>query len=291
MIKMKEFDFIPYTGNQHFVYIGVLTYQQDKCFEIVNKLKEKNFRLYYKDKNDSFENDASAISNSSLCIFFISKEACNNLAFRNEVNYALNIKKNVVYFNIDNSELSHGLNMQLQNVKRVDFNDDSFDYLLENGYLTQDMIGEPLVKKDDNSTKKKLFAGIIAITLVLTIVAGYFILNNRIKYYNSPAYIYRNVDDIDYLKIEKNVEDSLRALANKKIIKLDISNSDVKDIKAIENIKIEEINISNNSELLAVWPLSRVETLKKVYIDQSQIDLVEDLLNNGIEIYLVGGSN
>ncbi|MBQ6492958.1 MAG: toll/interleukin-1 receptor domain-containing protein [Erysipelotrichaceae bacterium] len=273
-----------YQGPKDFVFIRGCKEDERLLNEITQKLIDRKIRVFYDlsstKRSHSQEDIASAILNSSLCIFVLSKKAADSLDLRNSINYALSLKKDVVCIRKDEGELSHGLDMQLSNITFFRNSDELVEYIQKK---YESCIGEGQILSSDDKQKKVLAVALIALAGLLLLGSIMFI-SERIRYFNSAEYQLGKIDDVEYLDFTSFSQDDLVYLKGKKIDEINFKDMDIDSIKGIEEVQTETVDLSGNPRLKNVNPIIMSDTIKTVMISQDMIRIADTLYSAGIEV-------
>lgn len=273
-----------YQGPKDFVFIRGCKEDERLLNEITQKLIDRKIRVFYDlsstKRSHSQEDIASAILNSSLCIFVLSKKAADSLDLRNSINYALSLKKDVVCIRKDEGELSHGLDMQLSNITFFRNSDELVEYIQKK---YESCIGEGQILSSDDKQKKVLAVALIALAGLLLLGSIMFI-SERIRYFNSAEYQLGKIDDVEYLDFTSFSQDDLVYLKGKKIDEINFKDMDIDSVKGIEEVQTETVDLSGNPRLKNVNPIIMSDTIKTVMISQDMIRIADTLYSAGIEV-------
>lgn len=273
-----------YQGPEDFVFIRGCKEDERLLNEITQKLIDRKIRVFYDlsstKRSHSQEDIASAILNSSLCIFVLSKKAADSLDLRNSINYALSLKKDVVCIRKDEGELSHGLDMQLSNITFFRNSDELVEYIQKK---YESCIGEGQILSSDDKQKKVLAVALIALAGLLLLGSIMFI-SERIRYFNSAEYQLGKIDDVEYLDFTSFSQDDLVYLKGKKIDEINFKDMDIDSVKGIEEVQTETVDLSGNPRLKNVNPIIMSDTIKTVMISQDMIRIADTLYSAGIEV-------
>ena len=288
---MKRFEFENYLGNEDFIFVEADKSCNDLAFLLCNKLIDERVRLYYdsNNKNDEHQKEevAPRIKDAKKVIFIMNKDTSNNLEFRNMVNYALEIKKDVVIVKDSDFKLTHGMDMQLANVPAFIFDEKTIDEKLnEYEIITQDVIGEVPDKKNINKKKQYIFIGLICFIVILLAV-GVFVVKNRLEYYNSITYIYKDVTNIDYINISEYGNKAFEELQEKTITELDMSNSNFDNFEGINKLSVKTLNIANNPNISNINLIFYCKGLERIKCSQDMLDNIMKYAGNDVIIEVV----
>lgn len=284
----KYFSYLPYKGVNSFAYFGCSKEDEAIASELVDALVSEGFRLYCDSCGSKYKNSAeeiaSALNSADSAIVLLSEKSVENLAFRNAINYLLSMRKKLVCIKLGDFKLSHGLDMQLANIKTIPYAsiEETVNEVLKTDVLTQEMIGEGMEKRVINRKRNFVMAGMIAAAVLIFAVSAFTIIDKR----TSPEYLLKDVDGYEYLSISKYGDEGIAALAGKSIGELDLSGGKYSNLAAIKDIKVKTINVSDIGEL-ALRPLRQVEGLETVKISQDQVEYAGDLFDAGLLIEIV----
>ena len=124
---MKKYAYKNYIREQDFVFARCVKADEAKASFVANTLVEATVKTFFDVQGSSSSEKpeviADTIERAETVIFFLSGKACESLEFRNNINFALEIKKHIVCIRLDKEELSHGMDMQLANIPVIDLSD------------------------------------------------------------------------------------------------------------------------------------------------------------------------
>ncbi len=286
---MKNWKYKPYYGPDDFIFIRVHRKDEKLGLQIAERLLQRKIRVFFDRVDEAIPEDVAAgILNCDKAIFILSKEACENLDMRNSINYAFKEKKKMYCIKDKGFTPTHGLDMQLANVDMIETNDAEtiINELEKRGVLSDNLKGQGLVYKEDNS-RKKLSLIILGITMILFVITSFFLIRNRLAYVNSPEYLLKDVNGSEYLDISGFDERALKALKGMSIGTLNMDGMGIKDISDIVDINVKEVIISHNPEVSTLWYLKKCDGLKKVTVSEDMLKYVRDLLGDEMEIRVV----
>jgi len=288
----RKYAYENYIGDGDFIFISCTKADRTKAVSLAENLAGDGIKVFFdiadEVKSKSPEKIAEAIDKCESGIFFISEKACENLAFRNEINYALEIKKDIFCISCDDKAFTHGLDMQLANIPQDTWEDTCYEELCgklkEHQIITQDTMGGTPVKKNVNVTKQIVFAAIIVVAIALFIFGAIRIVENRVAYYQSAEWILRDADGSEYLNISIYGEDGVKALQGKTIGELDLSGSNIEDLSGIAGINVNVVNVSDCANLHSLKPLMQCENIKTIKLSQDMLKYAYGLRGQGVEI-------
>lgn len=286
---MGKWNYMPYYGPEPYLYIRAHKNDEKAGLALANQLLGRNYRVFFDVVNENEPEDTAAgILNCHKAVFFLRKEAEESLDMRNSINYALKEKKDVFIIKEKGYAPGHGLDMQLANIPSVlsDHTETIVEELEQQGVLKEDMIGDGLKLKPEDKRKKWTIL-LLAAGIVLLLIASSFIIHERIRYVNSPAYIFRDFEGSDYLDISMFKEDVLEVLSGKQIGTLYMENMDIRNVSAIQDIDVTYVDIAHNPNVTTLWYLTRCRNIECVTISQDMLRFSDDLLNSGIAVKVV----
>ena len=288
---MKAFAYQSYTGTEPFLLLKACKADMPYALSLGDKLVREGVRVYLdvcetKD-SQSAEQTADAMERCDRAIFLLSEKACESLEMRNAVNYALAIKKDLLCLKTDSAPLSHGLDMQLANVTMLPYDDKTvMDELRTHECLTQNVIGEGMERKNVNRKKQLVLAGIAAVIVALLVVGGIF-AKQRIDYYRSAEYVFRNADGSEYINIASYGSEGITALADKSVKELDLTNGGFTDLTGIGKISVETLNLAGNPDLTDFHGIYYCEGLRRLVVSQDMLKAVNNYPHDNIQVVVV----
>lgn len=288
---MKTFEYENYLGSDDFIFVEAVKSCNDLAILVINKLIENKVRVYYDSdyKNDchSSEEVANMIKNANKIIFIMSNDTSSSLRYRNMVNYALAIKKDILIIKDKEFNYSHGLDMQLANINYIIFNNDTYEkQLFDLEIINQDVIGTDIKKRNIDNSKKKVLISLISLLLLLFVVS-IFVIKNRFDYYKSPEYIYKDITSADYIDASIYGYEAIDALKEIQIGELNLSNCNLSTIKGIENINAEVVNIAHNPDISDINLIYYCKNLKKIICSQDMLEMLISYNTDNILIEVV----
>ena len=289
---MKAFAYQSYTGTEPFLLLKACKADMPYALSLGDKLVQEGVRVYLdicetKD-SQSAEQTADALGRCDRAIFLLSEKACESLEMRNAVNYALAIKKDILCLKTDSAPLSQGLDMQLANVTMLPYDDKTvMDALRTHECLTQNVIGEGMERKNVNRKKQYVLAGIAAVIVALLVVGGIFV-KQRIDYYRSAEYVFRNADGSDYINVAAYGTEGIAALSDKSVKELDLTDGGFTDLNGIGRIKVETLTLAGNPELTDFHEIFYCQGLHRVVVSQDMLQAVSKYPHDNIQVVVVG---
>ena len=289
---MKAFAYQSYTGTEPFLLLKACKADMPCALSLGDKLVQEGVRVYLdvcetKD-SQSAEQTADAMERCDRAIFLLSEKACESLEMRNAVNYALAIKKDLLCLKTGSAPLSHGLDMQLANVTMLPYDDNTvMDALRTHECLTQSVIGEGMERKNVNRKKQLVLAGIAAVIVALLVVGGIFV-KQRIDYYRSAEYVFRNADGSEYINIASYGSEGITALAEKSVKELDLTDGGFTDLNGIGKVKVETLTLAGNPDLTDFHEIFYCEGLHRVVVSQDMLKAVNNYPHDNIQVVVVG---
>lgn len=104
----------PYTGNQPYIYISFDAKDAYRAKYIIQDFAEhRNFRIWFADTYTSFDQRAEKIQNCTAFLSCISKNSIQSETFKQELNFAIEMRKNPMILYFEDVELSLGMRMRL----------------------------------------------------------------------------------------------------------------------------------------------------------------------------------
>lgn len=288
---MKAFAYQSYTGTEPFLLLKACKADMPYALSLGDKLVREGVRVFLDvcESNDSQvpEQTAGAIGRCDRAIFLLSEKACESLELRNAVNYALAIKKELLCLKTDTGKLSHGLDMQLANVTMLPYDDKTvMDELRTHECLTQSVIGEGMERKNVNRKKQLVLAGIAMVIVALLAVGGIFV-KQRIAYYRSAEYVFRNADGSEYINIASYGPEGIAALAGKSVKELDLTDGGFTDLRGIGKVKVEQLTLAGNPDLTDFHEIFYCEGLRCLVVSQDMLEAVNNYPYDNIQVVVV----
>lgn len=274
----NEMMYASYCGNEPYILLKYGESNEKIAIDILNRFIERQFRMSYSGRDVIAISDASYLAermlSSELVVFLISAEALESLAFRNSIHYALSRDKKLFCIYLDDVPLSHGFALQLSGVPNArlstyDSVKDLCQDVATNILFTQRMRGQDAKVKADSNHKKKITFLVALIAMVLLIAAGIGVAGYRTHYENSlPGQIER-ITEIDFLDISGEDAALLELLEGKTVRHLVARDMELKDIDALETVRCEEIDLSQNPDINTLEPLLKNSSLQVVKVSQN----------------------
>ena len=290
--KKSKFGYLPYIGPEGFVFMRAYVSDASYADSLADELVKSGVRVFYDCASAKGcalpEEVAAGVQNCETAVFVLSDAACANLDFRNSINYALKEKKKVVCIRDEGFAAGYGLDMQLANVPVLNRADtvSAAAGLAEGGFLPDSVKGPGLVARQVD-TKRKSQSYIALAAAVLLLIAGAFIVKNRVDYLNSAEYQLRNVENAEYLDISRFDDSALELLDGKTIGTLYMEDMGAKDISAISGINVTEVDIAHNPDVSSLDPLLECSGIKSVSVSQDMLDRAKPLIDAGLEVKVV----
>lgn len=250
---MKKLPYIPYSGAEKYAFFG---WNGDcpEAAQTAEKLMRRGVRLFWDDGTGGADRVSRAIADGAACVFFLTEAGCRSKAFRNEINFALSLKKAVICVKLGDFSLADGLSMQLANVQCVPFSGgtESAEALLTSGVLTQDTMGGGMQAAKENR-QKPIMAAMTVLALCLFLAAAFFAVQLR----TSPRYALRDADGSEYLNISRYGEEAFSCLEGFTIGTLDISDGEFDCTHGLEKIHVDTVRLNQNQLALAseIFPM------------------------------------
>ncbi|MEE0563596.1 MAG: toll/interleukin-1 receptor domain-containing protein, partial [Oscillospiraceae bacterium] len=122
-----------YEGAEPYCFVSYAHVNSDRVYPIVEQLMQRGIRLWYDDGieagSDFREFIAEKIRDSWQVLLFASHESIQPGFVRNEINYALHCGKPILRVNLDDVELTPGMELSLGGMQYVDATEPGGDYL------------------------------------------------------------------------------------------------------------------------------------------------------------------
>lgn len=292
---MTEYLYQNYQGPEAFLFFGCDTSGKDRAAGLANRLAGDGVRLFFActgeqekaDRNANPADTAEAVGRSAGCVLFLTKKAVSRLEFRNIVNFSLNEHKKLICFLMEEFALSDGMDMQLANicVEKWESEEEALELLKKRQLLTQEVIGTRFPAERKVSWNKRLLLIGLLILLVLGFLLGAAqIVQKRIAYYQSPAYILQDADGSSYLNASAYGQEGLDALSGMKITELNLAGAGLTNVEALSGMRVEVLDISDNPLITDLFPLKQCEGLRQLKISQDMLDYAYMVRNSGFDI-------
>jgi len=209
-------------------------------------------------------------------------EAGIGLAFRNEINYLLSLRKPLVCVKLGEFRLGYGLDMQLANIRLLPYTtpEETAQALIDTGILTQDMMGEGMEKRNFNRKHTYIILGMVAAAVLIFALSLSAVIRER----STAAFVLQDVDGSAYVNISEYGDEGLAAMAGKSVEELDLSGGTFSSLRAIKDISAATVNVSGLPADVALWPVSQVQGIKTVKLSQEQLIYARELCNAGITV-------
>jgi len=122
---MKRELFEAYEGSEPYVFISYSHKDSEHVFPIIGRLKDEGFFIWYDEGivpgSEWPESIANHLDNAHTILLFVSPNAIASDNVRREINFALSNKKRVIAVHLEQTELTLGLQMQLNSYQSVYF--------------------------------------------------------------------------------------------------------------------------------------------------------------------------
>lgn len=113
----------PYSGGDKYIFVSYCHKDKDRVYPVIAALMNEGFRIWYDEGvspgSDWPEVIAEHLEGCSLCVAFVSKSSVSSHNCRNEINFSLFKKKEMVIVMLDDVKLSLGMELQLSAVQAV----------------------------------------------------------------------------------------------------------------------------------------------------------------------------
>ena len=125
--------FRAYKGSSKYIFVSYAHKNMRKVFHILHQLYKSGYNIWYDEGIEPGtewpEIIGKAIMNCDQFLVFISGESVRSRNVRNEVNFAFNHHKKMLVVYLENTPLSHGLELQIgtvQSIKKFTMNEKEF---------------------------------------------------------------------------------------------------------------------------------------------------------------------
>ena len=282
---MADFSFDPYSGPEPFLCLVSDRSETREHVVLANRLASSGIRVFFARTGDRSllpESLSGAILNAAGVILFVNDSTVSRLEFRNAVNYALALKKPVLAVKPEGYVPSHGLDMQLANVMTVPDGNaaELLDRISATGILSEAVKGDGMVKRPVPVRRYLLTALLLLIGTGL-LIGSVFIIRNRVAYYNSPEYLFKNIGDSEYLDVSHYGDAGIRALSGKWIGELSAKHMGLKDVEGFRSIDMNVLDLSGNPEIVSLVPLEDCPSLYLIRISGDMAHLARDMMDRG----------
>lgn len=289
-----EFAYQNYSGPESSLLFVCDRAGRDRAASLANRIVRDGGRVIFdlvgaKESEGGFctpETAAQAIETGGRPVFFLTGAAVSQLEFRNRINFALSLKKKPLCLKMEEFELEQGLDMQLANAQVENWTSETeaMELLTKEELFTQEILGGgQLPRKADRKKKLLVLLGLLLLVLGTGLGAAK-IVQDRIAYFRSPAYVLRNADGQEYLDASVYKEEGLEALAGKNIGELDLTDAGLTDISALENVQVRILDLAGNPGIHDMYPLLKVKGLEEVRVSQDMLNYIYMVKDCGFEI-------
>ena len=304
---MKKYAYKNYIGDQDYIFARCVKADEAKASFVANTMVEAKVKTFFDVQGSSAsekpEAIAETIEKAETVLFFLSGKSCESLEFRNNINFALEIKKHIVCIRLDKEELSHGMDMQLANIPMIDLSDsmnisvsnkadkqklaaDIIERFKAEEIITQDTLGSAQEKKNVNLKKQITIIAIIVLASAAFVAGAYKIIIERVAYYQSTEYLLRNVDGSDYLNISQYGNEGIKVLAGKHIHELEFTGNSIDDFSGMKDVSAKIIDVTN-CENAAFDEIMQTKNLQTIRVTQKQLKYVYPYRNQDVKIVVV----
>jgi TIR domain len=115
--------FEAYKGNEPYIFVSYAHKDGKLIFPEIKCLHDQGYRIWYDEGidpgNEWPEEVAQALANSSFFLVYISPYAVNSRNVRNEINFALNNKKQFIAIHIAETKLPPGLELRMGDIQAI----------------------------------------------------------------------------------------------------------------------------------------------------------------------------
>ncbi len=147
-----------YEGKEKYIFISYAHKDSQEVMPIVNELTKNGYRVWYDSGIEAGtewpEYIEDHIINSEVVVAFMSPAAIDSRNCRNEINFALELKKEVLVVYLEDTTLLKGMRLQLNSTQSLfrkhHSSDESFIEQLLNAKIISECRGTSKMKNDDN---------------------------------------------------------------------------------------------------------------------------------------------
>lgn len=200
-----------YEGEEPFIFISYAHKDSEKVLPIVARLQQNGFRVWYdagiEAGSEWPENVAEHLLASGCVVAFITPNAVASVNCRREINFAISEEKPLLAINLEETELSAGMKLQLNSQQQMFYNrhadEDSFFNSLCQADMMQSCRGEAVestgrkvvkllqnVEKDEKRTFELTVFSPINVDIYLNSDASHIM---KIDKYSGFDYKYNNI--------------------------------------------------------------------------------------------------
>lgn len=282
---MKPFAYESYAGPEPFLCLLCHESNGNDGAALGNELAGRNVRVFLGTTGTKEllpEELSGAILNANGVIILLKEGAVDHLEFRNAVNYAMALKKPALVVKAPDYVPGHGLDMQLANVDTVPEGGarsvaDGIDRL---GMLSNAVTGEGMIRKAVPVRRYLVTAALFLVGIGL-VVGSVFVIKNRVAYYNSPEYLFQNLDNCEYLDVSSYGRAGIDALAGKWVRELSARNMGLKAVDEFALIDMEVLDLTGNPDIESFEPLLHCPNLYLVRISQAAAEKAKVFRDHG----------
>lgn len=121
--KQKGFGLMIYTGNNDYIFISYAHKDSQKVLPILDVLNERGFRIWY-DAGIEAGTEWPAyieehLNNASVVLVFMTPNTIESRNCRNEINFALELNKEVLVIYLEDTPLLKGMRLQLNSTQSL----------------------------------------------------------------------------------------------------------------------------------------------------------------------------
>ncbi len=146
-----------YNGNENYIFISYSHKDSQRVLPIVEALSNNGFRVWYDSGIEAGtewpEYIEDRLSNAHTVLVFMSPSAVESRNCRNEINFALELKKEMLVVYLEDTTLLKGMRLQLNSTqsmfKKNHNTEESFINALLEAKVLQDCRVTPVEKKEE----------------------------------------------------------------------------------------------------------------------------------------------
>ena len=285
---MAKFSYESYGGPEGFLALVCHSSDEAAAGAFANALVSRNVRVFLAMTGTDAvlpEEIAGAILNARGVLLFTTPDAVESLEFRNAANYAMTLKKPALVIKDPGHVPAHGLDMQLANVTAVPLSgaEETAQAVEETGILSEAVTGEGQIRRP-TSKKRILITAALFLLAAGFLVLSVFVIRDRLKYYNSPEYLLRDLDDVEVMNLNVYGTDAIPYIEGHWFRFLDASHMGLTDLSILKNVEYFEIDVSGNPDITSFEPLAERGWISIVRISQDQVPLASVLRERGFTV-------
>ncbi len=120
---MKGLDFMIYNGNEKYIFVSYAHKDSRKVLPIIDVLSERGFRVWYDAGIEAGtewpEYIEEHLKNAEVILVFMTPETIESKNCRNEINFALDLNKEILVVYLEETTLLKGMRLQLNSTQSL----------------------------------------------------------------------------------------------------------------------------------------------------------------------------